>query len=168
MEEKIDNSTYSEKLLKFFAENKLKILIVLSSIFIIIFILTLISFNEKNKNLLISEKYIEAGLHLRKGEEEKAKLLYEEIVLSKNKFYSTLAFNVILEKNLISNDNKIKDYFSLLEKVNFSNDQTDLLMFKKGLYLLKISKIEEGNILLKNLIDSNSNYKTLAQEILKK
>ncbi len=168
MEEKIDNLTYSEKLLKFFAENKLKILILLGLISIIIFTLTFINLNEKNKNLLISEKYIEAGLHLRKGEEEKAKLLYEEIVLSKNKFYSALALNVILEKNLFSNDNKILDYFSLLEKVNFSNDQKDLLTFKKGLYLLKISKIEEGNLLLKNLIDSDSNYKTLAQEILKK
>ena len=167
MEEKIDNLTYSEKLLKFFAENKLKILILLGLISIIIFTLTFININEKNKNLLISEKYIEAGLHLRKGEEEKAKLLYEEIVLSKNKFYSALALNVILEKNLFSNDNKILDYFSLLEKVNFSNDQKDLLMFKKGLYILKISKKEQGNLLLKNLIDYDTNYKTLAQEILK-
>ena len=58
----------------------------------------------KKKNEIISEKYIQAGLYLSSNEMKNAKKIYEEIIESKNKFYSILALNTILEKNLESND----------------------------------------------------------------
>ena len=67
-------------------------------------IITLISFtiikykNEKN-NILIGEKYVEAGLKLSSNQTDKAKEIYEEIIYSKNNFYSILALNAIIEKN---------------------------------------------------------------------
>ena len=39
-------------------------------------------------NNLISEKYISTGLYLSTKDIEKSKNFYEEIILSKNKFYS--------------------------------------------------------------------------------
>ena len=38
---------------------------------------------------------------------EKSKIIYEEIILSKNQFYSILALNNILEKKLETDKNKI-------------------------------------------------------------
>ena len=39
------------------------------------------------------------------------KILFEEIILSKNKFYSILALNTILEKKLEKDKNKIIKIF---------------------------------------------------------
>ena len=92
----------------------------------------------------------------------------KKIILSKNKFYSILSLNTIIEKDLISDKDKILKYFSILEETNTSKAQTDLITLKKGLYLIKISETENGQNLLKKLIDKNSNLKTIAQEILGK
>ena len=75
---------------------------------------------------------------------------------------------MILEKNLVPDKDKILNYFKTIEGKNLSDEQIDLIVFKKALYLIKISNIEEGNNLLKNLIDKNSKLKTLAEEILVK
>ena len=76
---------------------------------------------------------------------KKCKKYYEEIILSKNKFYSLLALNTILEKNLINDKKKIIKYFLKLEKFNFSKEANiDLIHFKKALYLIKIKEIKAG------------------------
>ena len=92
--------------------------------------------------------------------------MYKEIIISKNKFYSILALNTILEKDLEQDKVKILEYFETIEELNNSTEQLDLINFKKALYLIKISMIDEGNILLRDLIDNNSNLKILAKEII--
>ena len=92
----------------------------------------------------------------------------EEIILSKNKFYSILALNTIIEKNLILDHKKIIDYIVLAEDIIETNDQKELLLFKKGLYLIKNSKNLEGEKILKDLIKKNSQLKFLAEEIIVK
>ena len=94
--------------------------------------------------------------------------MYEEIILSKNKFYSNLALNTILEKNLETDKNKILSHFEILEKLNISEEQLDLLNLKKALYLIKISKNKNAKKLLNNLIEKNSVFKNLAEEVLTK
>ena len=47
-------------------------------------------YNEK-KNNLMSEKYIMAGLKINSGKKKEGANLLEEIILSKNKFYSILS-----------------------------------------------------------------------------
>ena len=76
------------------------------------------NYNEK-KNKLIAEKYIQAGLYLTSENEENAILLLEEIIQSKNNFYSILALNIIVEKNLIKRQNKVLEYFKILEDFLF-------------------------------------------------
>ena len=126
-------------------------------------------FNQINerKNNLISEKYIKANVLLSANKIEDAKNIYEEIILSKNKFYSILALNTILEKELINDKNKIMNYFEVLEKTNLSSEQKDLINFKKP-YIFKTTDVKSGEELLKKLIDKNSRLKSLAQEIIVK
>ena len=159
---------FKEKLITFFKENKIKVLIT-TTIVIIIFISYIIfqSFKEKN-NRDVAEKFISAGIFLTSKDEEKSKNLYEEIVLSKNKFYSVLALNVILEKELEENQEKVLNYFKIVENLNVSKEQKDLIKFKKALFLIKNSKIKEGNDLLNEIIDTNSKLKELAEEIISK
>jgi len=138
---------------------------------IFIFVLAIIigifySANVKKKNNLIAEKYIEAGLHLTSNKKEKSKILYEEIILSKNKFYSILALNNILENNLILDKDIILNYFQIVEETNNSKEYKDLIILKKALYLIKIGNTQNGNLLLNNLISNESKLKFLAEEIL--
>ena len=102
------------------------------------------------------------------NKKEKPIILYEEIIFSKDEFYSILALNTILEKKLILDEKKILEFFEIVEKENKKNYQKDLLTLKKGLFLLKISKIKEGNNLLKSLVKSNSKLKLIAEEALAK
>ena len=167
MEQSLENkSVFKNKLINYYNLNKFKIYT-----FIIILVLILISFiflknyNEKN-NILLAEKYIEAGLTLKSEDKEGAKKIYQEIILSKNKFYSILALNSIIEKKLINDKEKILEYFNLLEKSAHSENQKDLIILKKALYLMKNSEVQESENLLKELVNKDSHIRKLAEELL--
>ncbi len=156
-----------DRIISFFKNNKRKIIVLLLIIFIIIFSIILFKTYDKRKNLLISEKYIQAGIYLNLDKKNNAKNLLDEIISSKNSFYSILSLNIILEKELVSDHDKILEYFGMIEKNIKNKSQNDLLMLKKALYLIKISQITEGQSLLKQLVKNNSKYKNIAQEIIK-
>ena len=65
---------------------------------------------------MISEKYVQAGIYLESGNDKDAKILLDEIILSRNNFYSILALNVILDKNLEIKKDLIMNYFKVVEK----------------------------------------------------
>ena len=145
MEQKIEPKlTFKDKLNNLYNVHKIKIIILLFTFIIVL--VTSIFIQQKNRkyNNLIAEKYIQAGLNLSLNKKNEAKKLFDEIILSKNKFYSVLALNSIIEKKLIDNDIQILKYFETLENINFDNEVSDLLIFKKALYLLKTSKNKEG------------------------
>ena len=165
VEKKLD---LKEKIINIYNLNKKKINITIL-IFILITVSTIfVKFKREKENNLIAEKYIKAGIYLSIDQKHNAKILLEEIILSKNKFYSILALNTIIEKNLILDHKKIIDYMVLAEDIIETNDQKELLLFKKGLYLIKNSKNLEGEKILKDLIKKNSQLKFLAEEIIVK
>ena len=79
-----------------------------------------------------------------------------------------MSLNALIEKNLISDKNKILKYFDILENSITLKEQEDLILLKKALYLLKEKEFKAGNNLLQGLIDKNSNLKIIAEEILRK
>ena len=166
MEEKIHSTEFKERMLKFFKENRLKFYSLIVVLTISVFGFFLIKIKEEKKNQYISEQFIQAGLFLTLNKNNKAKKLLEDIILSKNKFYSVLSLNIILEKNLENEKKKILDYFEIIENLKLSKEKQDLVLLKKSLYLIKIGDEQKSEKILKSLIDNNSNYKKLAQEIL--
>ena len=58
------------------------------------------------------------------------------------------------------------EYFNKVEKLQKDKDQKDILKFKKALFLLQKTKNQKAKKLLRELIDSNSKIKSLAEEIL--
>jgi len=167
MSENIENKIeLKDKLISYYNKNKIIFLIFFLIILIASTILIFMEKNYEKKNNLISEKYIQAGLLLSSGNIEISKNIYEEIILSENKFYSILALNTILEKNLENDKNKVLNYFKILENIKKSEEMLDLITFKKALYLIKTSDVKNGNDLLKKLIDKNSKLKSISQEII--
>ena len=167
MEQSENKKIDTKENLKLFVKNNFTKII----LFLILIIIIFSSFfvwkeNQNKKNFLISEKYIKAGILLNNGESKSETNYYKEIILSKNKFYSVLALNTILEKNLIEDNIEILNLFEKLEKLNLDKKNTDLIIFKKALYFSKINQVEKSKILLNKLIDQNSSLKELALNLL--
>ena len=166
-EKKIETKiSLGDKMRNFYRSNRVKIFI--SLLFLLMISITIIFIQQKREknNILIAEKYIQAIMKLSQNKESEAKNLLSEIILSENNFYSILALNKVIEKNLFDNDEIILKYFNKLENLDFDEEELDLLIFKKALFLLKISKKIEGNNLLKRLIKKDSKFKDLAEETL--
>tara|TARA_B100001063_G_C16697638_1_gene520748 strand:- start:402 stop:911 length:510 start_codon:yes stop_codon:yes gene_type:complete len=157
-----------DKIISFINTNRLKFIVALSILIISVIAMILNDFNSKKRNSIAAEKYIKAGIFLTKNDKENSRKLYEEIITSKNKFYSLLALNVILEKDLVSSKEKILDYFKIIEKLKYPKETIDLISFKKALFLIKNSDVEAGNNLIQKLIQENSNLKSLSEEIINK
>ena len=162
-----DNSQSKQNRISFFInKNKKKILI--STILIILLCLSLIFFqiNNNRKNILLSEKFINAQTYLSADKKIKALNIYEELIKSKNKFYSNMALNMIIENDLEKDSSIVLNYFEIVENITKDNKQKDLINFKKALYLIEISKAGEGKKILQKLSDKESDLKFMIDEIL--
>ena len=62
---------------------------------------------------------------------------------------------------------KILEYFSILKKLDYSEEKLDLIILKNALYLIKNNEDEIGKKYLKELIEKESKLKIIAQEIIK-
>ena len=144
-----------------------KLLLILLTIILVSVIGSIFfNYNQENKSKIISENYIKAGIFLSNNNKEKSKNIYKQIILSKNKFYSPLALNNILENNLEIKNNEVLKFFEVVESIKLPNEQKNLIKIKKALYLIKISRPEVGNKLLEEIILSNSVWSNMASEIL--
>ena len=162
-----DNSQSKQNRISFFInKNKKKILI--STILIILLCLSLIFFQISNnrKNILLSEKFMNAQIYLSTDKKIKALNIYEELIKSKNKFYSNMALNMIIENDLEKDSSIVLNYFEIVESITKDNKQKDLINFKKALYLIEISKAGEGKKILQKLSDKESDLKFMIDEIL--
>ena len=169
MEDNLENKKdFKNRLIDLYNQNKLKLFVIILIILIILISLIFLKYNNEKRNIMLAEKYVQAGLLLAAKNEDNAKKLYEEIIVSENKFYSILALNTIIEKDLISSKKKILEYFDILENSISAKDNVDLIKLKKALYLIKTSDIQKGKEILKSLIDNNSTLKSIAEELIKK
>ena len=167
MDESLDKKIdLKDKIKSFFEKNKFKLVIFLFFLLAAFLLIFLFNENQKRKNILLSEKFVKARLLLSSGDKEKATEYYDEIILSKNKFYSILALNTILEENLDTDKEKILTYFSIIEKIDITENSLDLIRFKKALYLMDNSEKKNGIEILKKLIEKNSNLKSIAEEVI--
>ena len=166
MDTNTDNTPPKNGFINFIEKNKKKLLILISILILMIFLFISFQVNENKKNILFSEKYMNAQILLSKNRKIEAKNLFIELIKSKNKFYSISALNMIVENNLENDEIKILNYFELVKKTAKERDQIDLINFKKALYLIQISKIDDGKKILKNLSEKGSNLRIMADEIL--
>jgi len=163
----IQKNNLNEKIINL-VKKKSKLIIITISVFIILLIsLFFFDFYRDNQNKKVAEEYIKAGIYLTSNNKLKSKNIYKEIVFSKNKFYSVLALNNIIENDLEKNSDEILKLFKIIESINIDFEQKNLIKLKKALYLKKISKDIEANKLLGEIIENNSIWKDTAIEVSK-
>lgn len=169
MEESTDkNLKANNKVIKLIKDNKSRIIYLFIILIFIGTIFTYLEINNNNKNNLIAEKYVQAGIHLAAKEYNESKIIYNDIIQSKNKFYSILSLNNILENNLEADNQKVLNYFKAIESLNLEKEHYDLLIIKKALFLIKTSSSNEGISILNDLINKDSKFKELAKELIVK
>ena len=102
MDQSLNNKkTLKEKLILFLKNNRIKVGVLIFTIFVLIGINYAIKISNKKENIFLSEKFIKSSILLTEGKNELAADYYEDIILSGNKFYSLLALNTVIEKNLL-------------------------------------------------------------------
>ena len=163
-EEKID---FFERVENFVKKNKNILLTILTLTIFIVIGVNYLNYYQKSKNEKISEKFVQAGIYLSLNKKEESKKIYTEIVISKNKFYSLLALNNIIDNDLEKNTEEILKLFDIVENTKIKKEQKNLVKLKKALYLIKISKDNEGKKLLNEIISDNSIWRDTASEISK-
>ena len=156
-----------EKIENFLRKNKNILLIILTLIIFVLIGVGYLNYYQKSKNEKVSEKFIQAGIYLSLNQQEKSKKIYKEIITSKNKFYSLLALNSIIDNDLEQNNEEVLELFNIVENTKIEKEQKNLVKLKKALYLIKISKDKEGEKLLNEIISDNSIWKETAFEISK-
>ena len=163
----VDKLNLIEKIKDIIKKKKKLFILVLFFIIIALLGIVFLNYYENSQNKKVSEKYIKAGIYLSSKNTEKSKLIYKEIVLSRNKFYSILALNNIVENNLEENNDEVLKLFEIVEDIKTEKEHKNIIKLKKALYLIKISKFDEGNKLLKEIISNNSIWKEIALDISK-
>ena len=169
MEDNTNKITFLERSSNLIKEKKKFIIFFFLSLFILLIGLNILSIHKDRKNKEISEQYIQAGLFLERNDFQKSEKILKEIIFSKNKFYSILALNTIIEKNLVKNVEEVLELFEVVEKNNNEKEQKNLIKLKKALYLMKSSNNDaKAQKLLKEIIEDKSSLSSLAIEISKK
>jgi len=167
MENNFENKiNYTDRIINYVNKNKKIFITIIFFLIILLIGILYIDKYQNSKNREISEKFIKAGIYLSSKNKDKSNSIYKEIILSKNKFYSLLALNNIIDNELETNSDEILKLFEILESINLEKEQKNLIKLKKALYLIKISRNKEGNDLLKELISDNSIWKNTAEELL--
>ena len=157
----------SEKIANFVQKNKNIILINFILIISVLVGISYFNYYQKSKNEKISEKFVQAGIYLSLNKQEESKKIYKQVISSKNKFYSILALNNILDNDLEQNNEEVLKLFDIVENIKIENEQKNLIKLKKALYLIKISRDNEGKKLLDEIISDDSIWKEAASAISK-
>ena len=118
MDKELDHKHEKNYFLFLLNKHKTKIILFISIIILGIFLIIFLNILNEKKNSEISEQFLKAGILLSSNEKDESKKILEKIVLSKNKFYSKLALNILIEKNLIKEEKKVLNLFEIVEKVD--------------------------------------------------
>ena len=159
----INSNTRNEKVRNFFVKNKSKIILI--SLAITIVLIATYSFDKykTNQKIEISNKFNSTTLmYSDKNKDNTIKNLVE-IVNEKDPTYSPLSLYFILDKKLISDPNKINEYFDLLiENTPLDKEINNLVIYKKALF--NADQAQESDLLniLNPLINSESVWRSHA------
>ena len=159
----INSKTRNEKVRNFFVKNKSKIIVILLAIIIVLIAAYSFDKYKTNQKIEISNKFNSTTLmHSDKNKESTIKNLVE-IINKKDATYSPLSLYFILDKKLISDPNKINEYFDLLiENTPLDKEINNLVIYKKALF--NADQAQESDLLniLNPLINSESVWRSHA------
>jgi|TARA_B110000211_G_C13875064_1_gene462555 hypothetical protein len=163
MSDNFKHSIKKENSLNLIFKNYKKLIYILVSILLILGI-SIVILTEINirKNIKISEDFNQAKILLKNNKESEARDLLKNIINKKNKFYSPISLNLLIEKKLEDYESIIVYFDKILNMKKLNQETLDLYRLKKAYH---ISEKENENAILNilmPLIKNNSNFKKQA------
>jgi len=152
--------TKKTKIKKFYKENKILIYVFIFFLISAIFGAIYYFENKESKRIALSDDYIQAQIYISKGEKNNARILLEKIVYKNDPTYSSLSLFLLLSEDLVTDNNKINNFFDHLLKNNkFEKEMENLIIFKK--LLTQFDNLQESELLniSKPIISSDSVWK---------
>ena len=71
----------------------------------------------------------------------------------------------MIENNLEKSEDEVLKLFEAVQQINLKKEEKNLIKLKKALFLIKISKDIKGKQLLKEIVEDNSTWSSIALEI---
>ena len=163
----VSNEIKKTDLKSFFLNNKKKVIVIIAIILLLLFTYFFYADYKKDQKLQISEKYNSAVISYNKDEPNASILEMINIIELKDPTYSPLALYFLLDNNLLSNKEKVNEYFDIIiNDVNTDKEIKNLVIFKKGLYNSESASEDELLKILYPIINSDNLWKSHALYIM--
>ena len=163
----INTNTRVEKFKNFLISNRKQLITLL-----LIIVLLLISFfgyqefNKRSKEKL-ANKFNQIVINFENGKKQNINNNLIEVIKTKDKTYSPLAFFFLLDNDLISSNQEINSYFDfLINEISLDKEIKNLTIYKKGLF--NSDFVDENQLLdiLNPVIKSESIWKPQAMYLM--
>ena len=163
----INTNTRVEKFKNFLISNRKQLITLL-----LIIVLLLISFfgyqefNKRSKEKL-ANKFNQIVTNFENGQKQNINNNLIEVIRTKDKTYSPLAFFFLLDNDLISSNQEINSYFDfLINEIPLDKEIKNLTIYKKGLF--NSDFVDENQLLniLNPVIKSESIWKPQAMYLM--
>jgi len=163
----INTNTRIEKLKNLLISKRKQL--ITSLIFIILILITFFGYQEfkSSSKKKLANKFNSIVINFETGKKENINNNLIEIINTKDKTYSPLAFFFLLDKDLITSSDEINSYFDLLiNEVSLDKEIKNLTIYKKGLF--NSDFLDENQLLdiLNPVIKSESIWKPQAMYLM--
>ncbi len=163
----INTNTRIEKLKNLLISKRKQL--ITSLIFIILILITFFGYQEfkSSSKKKLANKFNSIVINFETGKKENINNNLIEIINTKDKTYSPLAFFFLLDKGLITSSDEINSYFDLLiNEVSLDKEIKNLTIYKKGLF--NSDFLDENQLLdiLNPVIKSESIWKPQAMYLM--
>ena len=156
----INTNTRIEKLKNFLISKRKQL--ITSLILIILILITFFGYQEfkSSSKEKLADKFNLIVTNFETGKQENINNNLIEIINTKDKTYSPLAFFFLLDNDLITSSNEINSYFDLLiNDVSLDKEIKNLTIYKKGLFNSDFAQENELLNILNPVIKSESIWK---------
>ena len=158
----ISENTKKEKLKNFFIKNSKYLIISISAIIVLILAYFVYVEIKSRNQIKLAEKYnniVNNFNNLQSVEQSTKELI--NIIEKKNSTYSPLALYFILDNELVSEKNKINEYFDMVININsLEKEIKNLNIYKKAIYNSNFVEETELVKILRPVTNSNSIWKS--------
>jgi len=158
----INENTKKEKLKNFFIKNSKYLIISISAIIVLILAYFVYVEIKSRNQIKLAEKYnniVNNFNNLQSVEQSTEELI--NIIEKKNSTYSPLALYFILDNELVSEKNKINEYFDIVINISsLEKEIKNLNIYKKAIYNSNFVEETELVKILRPVTNSNSIWKS--------
>ena len=155
----INTNTRNEKIKNFFVNNKNKLIVILTVIILCLFAYFFYQDYKLEKKENLANKYNVAVTKYNSDQKDNIENILKEIINSKDKTYSPLAFYFLMDKGLIQKDEINKFFDIIINEINLDKEIKNLTIYKKALYNSDFANENELLEILNPVIKSESVWK---------